>query len=364
MSVLFLDAHIPLTFITFYEEIMRTELVDLTTPCELEVLKRTVVVNGVSFEEEYLAKIIADHLAKKKFGREPTITDAFKIYIQENPSSKWPRFVSTATRHFESFKNLFGDVQLEDLRHWHITQYRDHQLSRGMLPSSIRKYHNTLNAMINVAFKHLDMDRLSPFRGLKIRGEGDLKRPMPAINDELVKKVKAHLLERFYAPHCLVALIQLNTGFRLSEPLFAKLDDCVLDHEIPHLWVRRNELTDRKTNSSIRAVPLYGVSLDAAKELYSLAKKKDSRWLVPHYARDNGNTTCSATIRQTLKPFQFRSHMFRHSIIDRMKACNDIPTRLAESITGHSSGGSEFNNYGTIGYTLEQKLAVVKRVAI
>jgi hypothetical protein len=29
-----------------------------------------------------------------------------------------------------------------------------------------------------------------------------------------------------------------------------------------------------------------------------------------------------------------------------------------------SSGGSEFNNYGTIGYTLEQKLAVIKRVAI
>ena len=56
--------------------------------------------------------------------------------------------------------------------------------------------------------------------------------------------------------------------------------------------------------------------------------------------------------------------MFRHSIIDRMKACNDIPTRLAESITGHSSGGSEFNNYGTVGYTLEQKLAVIKRVSI
>ena len=80
MSVLFLDAHIPLTFITFYEEIMRTELVDLTVPCSLEVIKRTVTVNGVSFEEEYLAKIIADHLAKKKFGREPTITDAFKIH--------------------------------------------------------------------------------------------------------------------------------------------------------------------------------------------------------------------------------------------------------------------------------------------
>ena len=47
-----------------------------------------------------------------------------------------------------------------------------------------------------------------------------------------------------------------------------------------------------------------------------------------------------------------------------MKACNDIPTRLAESITGHFSGGSEFNSYGTVGYTLQQKLEVIKKVAI
>ena len=343
---------------------MQSKLINLAVPPDLEILNRTINIHGISFEEEYLAKLVAEHLSKKQFGREPTITDAFKIYIQENPSSKRDRFVKTATRHFYSFRDLFGNLTLEELRHWHITQYRDHQLNRGMLPSSVRKYNNTLNAMLNVAFKHLDIDRLSPFRALKIKGEGEIKKPMPLITNDLVKRVKDHLLERTHSPHCLIALIQLNTGFRLSEPLFARLDDCILDHDIPHLWVRRNELTDRKTSSSIRAVPLYDVSLDAAKELYKIAKRHSSEWFVPHYARDNGNTSCSAIIKKTLKPFQFRSHMFRHSIVDRMKACNDIPTRLAESITGHSSGGSEFNNYGTIGYTLEQKLEVIKRVAI
>ncbi|MGV0981072.1 MAG: tyrosine-type recombinase/integrase [Polynucleobacter sp.] len=161
-----------------------------------------------------------------------------------------------------------------------------------------------------------------------------------------------------------VALIQLNTGFRLSEPLFARLEDCVLEHDIPHLWIRQNALSDRKTKSSIRAVPLCGVSLDAAKELYKIAKKKNSEWFVPHYARDNGNTSCSQIIKKTLKEFEFKSHMFRHAIIDRMKARNDIPTRLAESITGHSSGGSEFNMYGTVGYTLEQKRDVILKVLI
>jgi integrase len=65
----------------------------------------------------------------------------------------------------------------------------------------------------------------------------------------------------------LAALIQLNTGMRISEHVLARLDDdLVLDHDIPHLWVRKNRLTDRKMQASIRCVPLLGVSLQAAKE--------------------------------------------------------------------------------------------------
>jgi hypothetical protein len=32
--------------------------------------------------------------------------------------------------------------------------------------------HHMLNAMVNMAFKHLDMDRLGPFKRLYIRAEG------------------------------------------------------------------------------------------------------------------------------------------------------------------------------------------------
>ena len=61
------------------------------------------------------------------------------------------------------------------------------------------------------------------------------------------------------------------------------------------------------------------------------------------YAKENGNGSCSAIINKHLRDLEFRSHMFRHALIDRLKACNDVPTRLAESITGHCSGGSDFN---------------------
>lgn len=332
-------------------------------PIVFDKVERLINVNGMNFEEEFLAKVVSEHLARQKDGRLPTITDAFSIYMNESASAHRPTFVKHATYHFRSFKEFFGDLTLDELKHWHITEYRDYQLKRGLNPTSVRKHNNTLNAMLNVAFKHLDIDRLSPFRGLKIRGEGDIKRPMPIITTQLINQVKDCLL-RNSTPHKLVALIQLNTGFRLSEPLFARLEDCVLEHDIPHLWIRRNVLSDRKTKSSIRCVPLCGVSLDAAKELYKIAVKKRSEWFVPHYARDNGNSSCSQIIKKTLKEFDFKSHMFRHAIIDRMKARNDIPTRLAESITGHSSGGSEFNTYGTVGYTLEQKRDVILKVLV
>jgi hypothetical protein len=42
----------------------------------------------------------------------------------------------------------------------------------------VRRHIKMLNAMVNMAFKHLDMDRLSPFRRLYISGEGELSRTM------------------------------------------------------------------------------------------------------------------------------------------------------------------------------------------
>ena len=59
-------------------------------------------------------------------------------------------------------------------------------VDEGLHPNSVLKHNNILNAMINMAFKHLNIDRLSPFRGLQIRGEGENTRPIPNITKELI----------------------------------------------------------------------------------------------------------------------------------------------------------------------------------
>jgi len=99
--------------------------------------------------------------------------------------------------------------------------------------------------------------------------------------------------------------------------------------------------------------------------LVELAKEQGSEWLIPCYAHLGGNSSCSAIMNKYLAELEFRSHMFRHALIDRMKAQNNISIPLAESITGHASRfASEFQSYGTIGYTLEQKLDVLKCIEI
>ena len=323
-----------------------------------------IYIDGIQIDRELIVQLLAKHLGSNLTqAKRYKFSDAFEIYMRERSVSNRKRFTSTATRNFNAFITQFGDLHLDELRHFHATQYRDAQIARGLNPTSVRKHFNTLNAVLNLAFKHLDIDRLSPFRGLYIAGVGDVKRYMRTITPELLLEVK-HLLLVRRTPYKLVALVQLNTGMRLSEPIFARREDLILKHEIPHIWVRKNALSDRKTKSSIRAIPLVGASLDAAKELDKIAERERSEWLVPRYAHDNGNTSCSAIINKYLRDLEFRSHMFRHGLIDRLKSCNDIPTRLAESITGHSSGGSDFNTYGTVGYTLEQKLEVLKRIKV
>jgi integrase len=283
--------------------------------------------------------------------------------MRENPSAHRRKFKTVAQQAYRLFVAQFGDMPFDELRHVHITEFRDSQLARGLHANSVRRHINMLNAMVNMAFKHLDIDRLSPFRRLYIRGEGELSRTMAPITVEHLHKVKAHLLSH-PIPSRLAALIQLNTGMRISEPVLARLDDLVLDHDIPHLWVRKNSLTDRKTQASIRCVPLLGVSLEAAQELHRRAVRQKSDWLMPQYASEIGNTSCAATLNKTMRHLDFRTHMFRHAFIDRLKGCGDVPVPIAEAITGHGRNASEFARYGSVGYTLEQKKAVIERILI
>ena len=86
--------------------------------------------------------------------------------MRENPSAHRRKFKTVAKQAYAQFVAQFGDIPLDDFRHVHITEFRDSQLTRWLHANSVRRHNNMLNAMVNMAFKHLDIDRLSPFRRL------------------------------------------------------------------------------------------------------------------------------------------------------------------------------------------------------
>lgn len=188
---------------------------------DTRIIKR-VEINGVEFDEEFLAGLVAKHMNQRGHLKQPTLTTAFEIYMHEKSAVNRKKFRDNATRDFNYFLAQFGDLTLQELRHSHATKYRDAQIARGLNPTSVRKHFATLNSMLNLAFKHLDIDRPSPFRGLHIPGDGEVKRYMRKITPELLQSVKSRLMI-CRTPYKLLALIQLNTGFRLSEPLFAQV---------------------------------------------------------------------------------------------------------------------------------------------
>ena len=209
-----------------------SELVAKAALDELLILPRGKArLHGIDFDEDFLSELVARHFRRQQWQTKPMFSDAYGIYMRENPSAQRRKFKTLANQAFTLFVAQFGDMPLDELRHVHITEFRDSQLARGLHANSVRRHINMLNAIVNMAFKHLDMDRLSPFRRLYIRGEGELSRSMAPITVEHLRKVKAHLLSQ-PIPSRLAALIQFNTGMHISEPVLARLDDLVLDHDI------------------------------------------------------------------------------------------------------------------------------------
>lgn len=325
--------------------------------------KRQVLIKGVPFDEDFIADLIQAKLASGTHKSIPLFSEAKELYKREHPRSHRPRFLRSVDHYLGNFIQILGDFPIDELKFNHGTYYRDVLIERGVKTLTVKNHFAHFNAVLNMAYRYHDIDKLSPFRKIPIRDLGFDSPAIPLITLGQLQVVKDALMQGNHVDY-FIGLVLLNTGMRISEPLFAKRKDLVLDHYIPHLWVRSNELTDRKSISSIRCVPLVGVSLYAATELAKISDALGSEWLVPRYAIEEGNSRACVRLNKFFKPYSFKTKYFRHAFIDRMRAISDIPVRLGESIMGHTIKSTQYESYGNVGYTLEQKLQAIRRIEV
>ena len=131
----------------------------------------------------------------------------------------------------------------------------------------------------------------------------------------------------------------------------------VLNHEVPYIRIRRQNNRQLKTESSVRDIPLVGVSLEAMK----LAPNGFARY------HDKGNLLSVSLLKafRTRKLFpteQHRIYSFRHSFEKRMlEAGLDYDLRCL--LMGHKNTRPQYGDGGSLSYRRNELLKICHPVS-
>ena len=120
--------------------------IQLTEATYLDTSKRRKLnIRGIELDEGFLSELVIDYLKRNHGQSRPTITTAFDIYMSQSLSAHRRKFRADAHHYFGLFIKHFGDLPLDELKHAHITAYRDIQLARRLHPRNPVSYtHLTL----------------------------------------------------------------------------------------------------------------------------------------------------------------------------------------------------------------------------
>jgi len=79
-----------------------------------------------------LSELVARHFRRQHWQAKPKFSDAYGIYMRENPSAHRLKFKAMALQAYPLFVTQFGDIPLDELRHIYITEFKDSQLASGL----------------------------------------------------------------------------------------------------------------------------------------------------------------------------------------------------------------------------------------
>ncbi|UWQ15669.1 tyrosine-type recombinase/integrase [Aliiroseovarius sp. M344] len=251
-----------------------------------------------------------------------TLADAARVYekerLGENPSKSARNTFNKIKRRLEASLGPLNSIPLSSLSREHARKVRDDLLTapknsgNGTLsPASVAREINSIKAMITVGITEFDLrgQAFNPFEKLSlpasvvksVQSEWEERDPLP---DELLCAVRRRVMMRVRVPELrLIWRLLQATGCRGAEITGLLIEDVVIDHATPHLWVRWNDERQLKTKTSVRPIPLVGDGLEAAKE--ALEAVRESRQnipaLFPRYAREGGPDAVSGALMGHLR---------------------------------------------------------------
>jgi len=277
------------------------------------------------------------------------ITDTLSLYHKLKGTGKGKLFFEGSNRSIRYLIKSVGHDNLYNLLPTDAANFREFLFARGMTSSSVKRTLSSVRAIINLSIKEYGLDIKNIFKGIFIPDDNKDKKRSTIPNDILIK-IQKECVKADDQSRRLIALLS-DTGMRLSEACGLLNENINLNCSIPHIELIEHPWRGLKTKSSIRKIPLVGVSLWAAGRI----KEQNEKFAFPKYCNPN---TCkansaSAALNKWLRirvPQNCVIHSFRHSLRDRLRAI-ECPTEIVDQIGGWINK-SVGQNYGQ-GYSLE-----------
>nr|WP_319391386.1 tyrosine-type recombinase/integrase [uncultured Cohaesibacter sp.] len=272
----------------------------------------------------------------------PTLLDAKKLYIEERISddARKEDNISRLEKALLFLQEIKGEnPEIKDVRRADARAVVSAMLASGTKSAStVGRQLRPVAAMFALAIREFEISNYTnPFSSLSVKDDGrpkDKRNPMP---DVLLKEMNDALGALKRRDLWMIWTIVANTGCRLGEVSGLRKDDVVLDHEIPHLIIRPNEMRGVKTQSSWRKVPLRGAALDAAKAALKLGGS--SAGLFIRYYKPRGNDVASAAILKHLRKLtsnpKITTHSLRHRMTDLLRLAH-VSKQTEDAILGHA----------------------------
>ncbi|MEL6769059.1 MAG: hypothetical protein AAFP17_17910 [Pseudomonadota bacterium] len=216
-----------------------------------------------------------------------------------------------------------------------------------------------LSGIWNAVSRVKGLDLESPFKGLLFKAQP---------REEAAAYSRGWIAERILAPGALDAMVPeaadiirllVNTGFRPSEPIDARPEDFVLEAEVPHLVItpydgeRQREI---KNAGSRRAIPLLGMSLEAAHRLKAAGgcvRYRGRPTAFSNYANKQMRALGLAeSPRHTVKGFR---HGFENALLDA-----GVDDRIRADLMGHAYTRPRYGDGGA----LAGRAAAIAKIAL
>lgn len=236
-----------------------------------------------------------------------------------------------------NFIEAVGDMAIDEINYDHARRWRtwhsDRVLAGKIKAESANKDFSNFSAMLNRVLDEKQLPNTRPFSGIRVKGaKMTIYDTRPPIPDELIRNIILHeaRMSGLNAEARDVLFVMLNTWARPSEIVGLLPKHIHLDAPIPFIQIRE-EGRQVKTASSIRDIPLVGVSLDAMRRHpngFPAYFGRATAWgnLVNKYLRNAG------------LPKPLTAYGLRHAFSDRLVDA-EFSQRVIDDAMGHSLRG-------------------------